>query len=383
MPTKSKGKYSPLLFADSEHNADMLYLGRVFVPDAFIAFVWNRRSYAVVNRLEYNRIVNDSDFDKVLSYESLVDAAKQAFKIQRPKPEHLIRLLAKQLDIPGWQIPQDFPAGIALALRDAGVKLTVAEGSTLFPDRETKTDDEAKHIQAGNAASAAGLRIAQEMLEKAEISRGYLYLDGKRLTSERVREAIDIACLKKGAVASHTIVAGGEQACDPHCTGSGPLRSNELIIVDIFPRITQTGYHGDMTRTFLKGRANDAQRGIANAVNEAQKAAIATIKARVKAAKVHAAVEAVFDEAGYKTQQREDGAYEGFFHSTGHGLGLQVHEAPRLSPLGPNLRSGMVVTVEPGLYYPGIGGFRTEDVVRVTADGCEYLSSFNYRWELR
>ena len=184
-----------------------------------------------------------------------------------------------------------------------------------FPNREIKSDEEAKAIRQGNAASAAGIRAAEQVLRASQIVGNRLKYEGATLTSERLRTIVDQACLAKGAVAHNTIVAGGRQATDPHDGGSGPLKPNELIIVDVFPRVQKTGYHGDMTRTFLKGKANDAQRSLVAAVREAQLAAIAKIKSGVKGASVHAAANDVFVEKGYETKRVDDG-FVGFIHST-------------------------------------------------------------------
>ena len=219
-------------------------------------------------------------------------------------------------------------------------------------------------------------------MRAAKIVGDQLQFEGQTLTSERLRTIIDQACLAAGAVAHNTIVAGGPQGCDPHEIGHGPLKPHELIIVDVFPRVQQSGYHGDMTRTFLKGRANDAQRALVDAVRSAQHAALASVKAGVSGAAVHRAADDVFRRRGYVTERRGD-AFVGFIHSTGHGLGLEVHESPRVSPAAGTLHRGHVITIEPGLYYPEIGGCRIEDVVRVTADGCELLSSMHYDWQIQ
>ncbi|MEM8549670.1 MAG: M24 family metallopeptidase, partial [Verrucomicrobiota bacterium] len=264
---------------------------------------------------------------------------------------------------------------------ESGLDLEPAKGM-LFPQREKKTVAEAEAIREGNKASAAGIRAAEQALRKSEIKRGYLYLDGKKLTSERLRVIIQTACLEVGAVAEHVICAGGDQACDPHGAGTGPLRASELIIVDVFPRVSKSGYHGDMTRTFLKGKASPEQKRLVAGVRAAQNAALAEIKASVCASKVHGAAEKAIKEAGYLTGQ-VDGVWQGFIHSTGHGLGLEVHEPPRVSTGLNRLKAGAVITVEPGLYYPGLGGCRIEDVVQVTKDGYTLLSKAPYRWELK
>jgi Xaa-Pro aminopeptidase len=193
--------------------------------------------------------------------------------------------------------------------------------------------------------------------------------------------AIEVACLEAGAVSANTIVAGGDQACDPHERGSGPLRPHELIIVDIFPRVTRTGFHGDMTRTFLRGRATDAQRKLVAAVRAAQLAALKEIRAGVNGRDVHRKVVETFTKRGFETKHSPTGSV-GFFHGTGHGLGLAVHEPPRMSgSIDYTLKKRSVVTVEPGLYYPGLGGCRIEDVVQVTSAAPRLLSHYHYHWE--
>ncbi len=369
-----------MLYADSESNADQLYFGDVFVPDPFISFGHKGKRYAVINALEFSRVAKESKFDVVLSYEEYKDRAKKKYRKSEVGVVEIIRLIAAEFKIKKFDIAENFPAGLALKLIKANVGINVLDGS-LFSEREIKTEDEINFLKEGNKISAFGIRKAEEVLRAAKIKKNKLYYQNKILTSEFLQNKISIACFEAGGLASNPIVAGGDQACDPHCFGSGPLRPNELIIVDVFPRVLKTGYFGDMTRTFLKGKANDAQRRLVSAVRDSQKKAISVIKARVKGDTVHKAANDVFTQRGYKTQKTENG-YKGFFHSTGHGLGLDIHESPRLSLNGSMLKKNMVVTVEPGLYYPGLGGCRIEDVVQVTNTGCEMLLKFHYKWEL-
>ena len=221
------------------------------------------------------------------------------------------------------------------------------------------------------------------MLRNSRAKAGRLHHRGAVLTSERLQSAIEMACLAAGAVSSGTIAAGGDQACDPHQRGSGPLRPNELIIVDVFPRVSATGYFGDMTRTFLRGRASDRQRELVAAVRAAQLAALKKVRAGVDGRAVHLKVVEVFEARGFKTEIGKSGS-TGFFHGTGHGVGLAIHEPPRMNKTANIvLKKGSVVTVEPGLYYPGLGACRIEDVVQVTGGAPRLLSSYPYDWELR
>lgn len=380
-----KRQTSPLrfLYAASEQSADSFYLSGVFVPDPYLAVITASGSIGIVNQLEFGRVSAQSKFSEVRLLES--ERVKAAEVLERSigeiGPAELMCYYAKEFGTRKVEVPADFPARYFVALQAAGLTVDIGP-EPFFPARELKSDAEAKAIRMGNAASAAGIRAAAEVLKASEIQGKRLKYQGKTLTSERLRCVIDQACLEKGAIAQHTIVAGGVQACDPHECGHGPLRPNELIIIDVFPRVTATGYHGDMTRTFLKGRANQAQRSLVAAVREAQQAAIAKVKAGVTGAAVHQAASSVFAARAYPTERRGDGFF-GFIHSTGHGLGLEVHEGPRVSVGAPRLRRGQVITIEPGLYYPEIGACRIEDVVRVTKDGSEMLSNAPYRWEFK
>lgn len=379
---KSKTSVLRALYADSEQSADQYYLTGVFVPDPFLSFVVNRRRVGVVSRLEYARVRAQSKLDEVLLLEQVREAAAAALQVELATvgAAELIVYFCRDLGVGVVEVPASFPAGVYARLQEWGLEVQVCAGD-FFAERELKSAEEAKAIRQGNAASAAGIREAERVLRAAEVDGKRLKYQGRTLTSEWLRCLVDQVCLAKGAVAKHTIVAGGQQACDPHEGGHGPLRPNELIIVDVFPRVSATGYHGDMTRTFLKGRASDAQRALVGAVRSAQKAALERIKAGVSGASVHRAADGVFQQQGFVTERRGE-AFVGFIHSTGHGLGLEVHEAPRVSKGAPRLRAGQVITVEPGLYYPEIGGCRIEDVVQVQRGGYDKLSSLHYRWQL-
>jgi len=369
-----------LFYADTHANRDLLHFGRFECHDPFLAFADRGKKVAVLNALEYGRGLKEAAFDEILRLEPLVAAAAHLPPDPRPGPADVMALLAARRGIAAFVVSEDFPAGLLERLRARGVKTTVATGPVL-PEREVKTTREATAIRAGNQVAAAGFAAAEALLRRARISGRRLLLGGQPLTSERVRLAIEIACLEAGGLAIDTIVAGGDQACDPHCRGTGPLRPKELIIIDIFPRHTASGYYGDMTRTYLKGRATPEQRALVAAVAAAQKAARRVLRGGAISSAVHAECVKVFVARGYETKATPTGSV-GFFHGTGHGLGLAIHEAPRVSALVRTaLQTGIVVTVEPGLYYPGLGGCRIEDVVWLTETGHRLLSKHPYKWE--
>ena len=377
----SKTSPAPLLYADTHASADMLYFGRVEVHDPFIAFRGRGRKISVQSSLELGRVKKTGAFDTVLSLELCRQRAAQRFK-RKAGPAEIIATLAQEYGLRAFRVPDDFPAALYVKLTKLGLKLVFADGM-LFPEREIKSDWEAACIREGNRLCSVGYVTAERILRAARVRGRTLRFEGKPLTSERLRFAIDTAINEQGGNAQDTIVAGGDQACDPHERGSGPLRPHELIIIDIFPRVVQTGYFGDMTRTYLKGRPREVQRRLVATVREAQKRATKVIRAGVDGRQVHAAVTEYFADAGYETKHGKTGSV-GFFHGTGHGLGLAVHDPGRMSPTIPYaLKKGSVMTVEPGLYYPGLGGCRWEDVVQVTATGTKPLSKHPYNWEIR
>lgn len=372
----------PLLYASTATSADQLYFSRVGVHDPFIAFGAGRKKITVQSALELGRIKKAGTFDAVLPLEEWRARAVKRYPTAKVGMAEIIAELARAHRLRGFRVPDDFPTALFLKLRALGLRVETADGA-MFPEREIKTTAEAAAIREGNRLSALGFAVVEETLRRARIKGRTLIHGGKPLTSERLRFAIDSAIMAAGGQAENTIVAGGEQACDPHERGHGPLRPNELIIVDIFPRVVATGYHGDMTRTYLKGRASEALRRLCATVRAAEVAAIKLIRANVDGRTVHQQVVETFDAAGYRTTHGKNGS-TGFFHGTGHGLGLAVHESPSLSArVSMPLKKGAVVTVEPGLYYPGLGGCRFEDVVQVTATGAKMLSRFPYDWEIR
>lgn len=380
-PAMKPGILPPLLYSDTVSSADMLYFGRVEVHDPFVAFGVRGKKITVQNALEFGRVKKNGEFDTVLSREACLARAKAMHGPNAGLAE-MIATLAKESRIRAFRVADDFPAALYVKLTRLGLKLAFAHGS-LFPEREIKTDFEAGCIREGNRLCTVGYLVAEKILQTSRIKgRNLIYRD-KPLTSETLRFHLETAIREQGGNPQDTIVAGGDQACDPHERGSGPLYADELIIIDIFPRVIKTGYFGDMTRTYLKGRPREVQRRMVETVRKAQQLATKAICAGVDGREVHGIVTDYFADAGYETKHGKNGSV-GFFHGTGHGLGLAVHEAGRISSaVAYPLKKDSVLTVEPGLYYPGLGGCRWEDVVQVTATGTRALSKHPYNWEIR
>ena len=370
----------PLLYADTHSSADQLYFGGVEVHDPFIAFGAGRRKITVQSALEFGRVKRTGRFDVVLSREGWLEKAKARYGAKAGMAE-VIAGLAREYGLKRFRVPDDFPAWRWVKLAKLGLRLELA-GGLLFPEREIKTPREAAAIREGNRLCSVGYTVAETILRAARIRGRTLVWQGRPLTSEILRFHVETAIKEQGGDARDTIAAGGDQACDPHERGTGPLRPHELIILDLFPRVLKTGYYGDMTRTYLKGRPSEAQRKLVATVRDAQRAATRMIRAGVDGREVHELVQYVFTTAGYETKRGPHGA-TGFFHGTGHGLGLAVHDPGRIGPVSAIMPKGAVLTVEPGLYYPGLGGCRWEDVVQVTDGKPRPLSAPPYDWEVR
>ena len=293
--------------------------------------------------------------------------------------------ILRKLRIRRVRAPGFFPMEVARALDQAGIRVDLAR-EAITPERVVKTSAEAARIADSQRAAARACRHAMDRIQATRIGRGGRLLDpgsGRPLTSEGLRREVEIRLLQEGyALPDGCIVAGGAQAADPHHRGQGPLNAGETIVIDIFPRHQGHGYWGDITRTVVRGEPTPTQAAMVRAVRGAQKLALGRIRAGISAATIHRAVADHLAEAGFPPGEHE-GKPTGFFHGTGHGLGLEIHEAPRLGARPVRLRAGMVVTVEPGLYHPEHGGVRIEDTVLVTRTGCRVLARCPYAWAFR
>lgn len=376
--TPKPNRETRLIVATSETDADLLYATRFWAPDPFIFLQQNGKRTLVLSDLEIDRGRKQAKANEFVPYSQL-EREIQGKSRKAPSYEKVLTHFLKKRGVRSAIVPASFPLGYARELVANKIRLMPTNGS-FWPQREKKTADEIKKMEQALRITEAGLARAMEVLRSARPGPGKrLRWSGKPLTSEILRAEIDSAILRAGGVPHGTIVAGGDQACDPHERGSGPLFANSLIIFDVFPRDAKTGYFGDLTRTVVRGRANDAQRKLWETVKAGQALALRQIKSGADGAAIHKAIQDLFAKRGFPTEMRK-GRRVGFFHGTGHGLGLEIHEYPRLQKV--TLQAGEVVTVEPGLYYPGLGGVRIEDVVAVTKTGHKMLSRFPKQLEI-
>ena len=360
-----------LIYAASESDADMLYATGFFAPDPFLFVQTGRRRTLVMSDLELDRAKRQASVTQVLSWSKLAKSAQAG-----GQPASVARVIARvlrTLRLRRVQVPRRFPLGLAWELENLGVRLVV-QADPFWPERELKRPDEVRAIGAALRAAEAGLEAGLHALRACRIGRdGYLRRDGRRFTAEDLRAAVNTRIMARGCLPSHTICAPGDQAVDPHEEGHGPIRAHTPVVMDIFPRSERTGYFGDLTRTVVRGRAAERLREVYALVKQGVALGHRRLRHGVDGQSVHREIQALFDARGYTTGVR-DGRMQGFFHGTGHGLGLEIHEAPSISTRPSTLRAGHVVTVEPGLYYRGLGGVRIEDVALVTDTGSKNLT---------
>lgn len=376
----SQPEIATLFIAASEQDSNLYYATRFIAPDSFIYMEIKGERLLVMSDLEMDRARAQASVDRVLSYSELEQKAK-AQGIKDPTTVDIVHVVLKEFKIRRLLVPANFPFIHATRLQELGYSLK-PKRDPFYEQRVVKTADEIRHIETAQRATEDAVAAAFETVRRATIERGWLHLDGEVLTSERIKKLINVKLMERDCVAQHTIVAGGEQACDPHNEGSGPLPAGRSIIFDVFPRSATSRYFADMSRTIVRGATTPDLKRLYQTVKDAQEEAIEKVKDGADGMKIHQGICARFDKAGYKTGL-VNGRMQGYFHGTGHGVGLDIHEAPRISRTGSLLQEGHVVTVEPGLYYPGLGAVRIEDMVLVTKDGCRNLTNFPKSFELQ
>ncbi|WP_336037824.1 M24 family metallopeptidase [Halobacterium yunchengense] len=365
-----------LVDADGE-DSTQYYLSGYHAPDDFATLYADGDVYLLVSGLEYTRAVADSDAAEVRKLDDYGYREKAA-EVGPPEAMKLVVAdFVADYGVDSVSVPASFPTGTADALRDAGVGVDPQYHDPVERVRAVKADEELECVRTAQAANEAALAAVEALLADASVDEdGVLRHGGDALTSERVRDRIAGVLDDHDCVGSETIVACGPAAARAHDTGSGPLRADTPIVVDVFPEHEPTRYYGDVTRTFVKGEPSEQAREWYDVAHEAYEAALDAVEPGATGEDVHFAACDVVEDAGYPTTRSHDGPENGFFHSTGHGVGLDVHESPHLAEHGEVLEPGHVVTVEPGVYEQGVGGVRVEDLVVVTEDGYENLTDY-------
>lgn len=353
-----------IVIRKAETAADIRYLCGTEPPEAALFIRSKRNLILIVSDMELGRMKKHVHPDvRVKTPEQIGSSCKKG-------PVDWIK---KSVSDRKLTVDRSFPYGLAEKLKKAGFKLNLS-GKPLCPQREIKTAEEIKAVQQSQRAAVAAMKTAVQLIASSKPASGNKLLIGKKpLTSEAVRAAICHRLLDSDCTAEETIVSCGTASADPHERGEGSLFAGQPIVIDIFPRSAKTGYWGDITRTVCRGPAPAELKKMYQTVKAAQAAQLKAVKAGVYTDTIHQTGVELMKKRGYQTG-KVDGVPQGFIHGTGHGVGLEIHESPRISSaIHQKLRVGHVITVEPGLYYPELGGIRIEDTVAVTKEGYKML----------
>jgi Xaa-Pro aminopeptidase len=373
-----------LIYADSFRSADMRQAVPLGVPDPFLYAEENGSPHVFVNSMEATRLRELGLFEVRVSEELGMDELIASGVDRRELEAQLALRAIASLGLKRASVPGNFPVWLADRLRADGVELEVDQ--ELFDDRRrAKTEAQLAGMSRAQRAAEAAMDACRELLRRAVIRGDELLLDGEQLTVERVKADMSVVFAAHDTTADEYIVAPGAQGAVGHDMGSGPIRPNTPLVVDIFPRDNISAVYTDMTRTFVVGDAPDDVREWHRLCKEALDAAVAEIRAGVEARAVFDLTCDIFEAVGEPTQRTKkpgETLADGFFHGLGHGVGLEVHEAPGMGRLADKtLVAGDVVTVEPGLYRAGYGGVRLEDIVLVTDGGAEVITDYPYDLE--
>jgi Xaa-Pro aminopeptidase len=372
-----------LIHADTTRSPAMRHEVPLAVPDPFLYVEHDGRRFVVITAFERERLGAAAPDIEALPQEQFgVDELLRGGTAPDAAMLEVYTRACRRLGITDAAVPARFPLELADHLRANGVTLRVERD--LFENRRrSKNSVEVAGLRRAQRACEEALDLAREMLRDA-YGDGVLQHDGEPLTSERIKAEMQQVFVERGAIADEFIVAHGAQGAVGHDMGSGPISRGEAIVFDIWPRDTETAIYTDMTRTYVVGDVPDEIREYHRLCKEALDRTTEAAKPGVNGRDLMQIACDIFAAAGYPTQlTKKPGEVldRGFFHGLGHGVGLEVHERPRLSVVGDDLVPGDVITLEPGLYRPGYGGVRLENILLVTDDGAETVTNYPYDLE--
>jgi Xaa-Pro aminopeptidase len=376
-----------LIHGDTHRSASLRHELPLGLIDALSYFELDGRRVAVVASMEAGRIQEVAPGVEVIDpYElGLDELIARGMRWDELEPELCVRAAAR-LGARRLVVPGELPVAVADRLRAEGVEV-IPDDREFIRRRRSKNAVEIDGVRRAQAAANAGMAAAAELLRSASVDGGQLQSGGEPLTAEAVRVRIREVCAEHGAPTSDDIiVAAGPAGATGHETGRGPLLAGVPIIIDMWPRDERSDCYSDMTRTFVAGGAPAADVVAWHELcGTALERVFDALRPGVTGRELYAIACDVFEAAGEPTQRtKPDGEtlHDGFFHSLGHGVGLQVHEEPSLGRTGAEpLVAGDVVAIEPGCYRAGYGGVRLEDLALVTEDGHERLTDFPYGLE--
>src|SRR5262245_39066939 len=374
-----------LICGDTLRSPEMRHEVPLGIGDPFLYLESDGRRAVLTNVLEVDRIAQQApDLERLLGEEfGRDDLIAEGLSYEDVDRALDVRAV-KHFGIAAAVVPPEFPLAVADRLRAEGIGLSV-DDELFVKRRRRKTAAELAGIRRATEAGLAGLAECARALREATIDGDLLRLDGELLTSEIVRARVREVCSRAGAPAPDDIIVAPMRPGDAvgHESGSGPLPAHAPICLDLWPQDEESGCWADMTRTFVRGEVSDAIAGLHALVLDAHQRACAAVRPGVPGVEVYGVACDVFEAAGHPTQRTKkpgETLRHGFYFGLGHGVGLEVHEAPALGRTGRDpLIAGDVVAVEPGTVDPDHGGMRVEDLLLVTDDGSENLTaSFTY-----
>jgi len=373
-----------LIAGDTERSAALRHEIPIPIGDPLLFAEVDGRLYVLTTRLESARVQGKLPDAKVLDYFELgyKELVESGLTMHEAGREIEVRAV-RELGITEAIVPADFPLALADRLREEGIVLTVDE-TAIALRRRSKTPVELEGIRIAQRAAEAGMAAASELLASATPgTEGRLEVDGKPLLAEDVRFVLREASAAHGAPCPPDVIVASVWQGNGHEPGSGPLPAGLPIHIDLWPRHEETGCWADMARTFVAGEPVSEHADLIaeqdRLVCEALDAAKAAVRPGITGRELFDATCELFESAGYATQRTTDGEANGFQHSLGHGVGLEVHEAPGLGLSGRDpLVPGDVIAIEPGLWDEAAGGVCHEDLVLVAETGGEVLTRFPY-----
>jgi Xaa-Pro aminopeptidase len=373
-----------LIYADSLRSPEMRHEVPLGIPDPFLYAERDGDRHVVASSFELGRVSEVAPELQVLPLEEFGIDELYAQGLPREEIElEVILRAARRFGIDEAVVPGTFPLEVADHLRRNGIQVR-ADREHFVRRRRVKNDAELAGIRRAQHAAEAAMDAAREVLRSAERQNGSLVVDGEPLTCERLKIAVEQAFTANGAFADEFIVSHGAQTAVGHDMGSGPIAPNEPVCLDLFPRDRESGCFADMTRVFVVGTPSDELEEYHRLCREALERSVEAVKPGVAGSELHRITCEIFEEHGYPTllsKKPGEVLQDGFYHSLGHGVGLEVHEEPSLGRAPGELVAGDVIAMEPGLYRNGYGGCRLEDIVLVTEKGPEVLTDYPY--ELR
>jgi Xaa-Pro aminopeptidase len=370
-----------LIYADTGRSPELRHEVPIGIPDPFLYLERNGSRHVVLTSFELDRIRAIPGGPEPHAYEEFGFDELIAQGLSREDVLLAVAVNAcKGLGVEDAVAPATFPLEYADRLRAEGIELRV-DRELFSQRRRVKNAVELEGMRRAQRAAEAGMDAARDLLRRAAPNGSALSVDGKPLTAERIKRAIGAVFTEHGMVAEDFIVSHGPQSAVGHDMGSGPIESGEPVVIDLWPKDVETACYADMTRTYVVGEPPGEIAEYHRLCKEALDRSLEATRAGVPGAQVFQLVCELFHEAGQPTQLSKrpgEVLQDGFYHGLGHGVGLEVHEAPWLSRAPGELVAGDVVTLEPGLYRHGFGGVRLEDLVLVTDDGAENLTNYPY-----